>query len=110
MTDLEAVPAENKLHNSCVLASLEEGQVLLGLWGHSRQGHIIVVMRWRLLRLVMQALLAVLAAGFSVHEGLVVRTALVVCSVTHNLGEATHQQELCNLQTMIRSNERDNVG
>jgi len=108
--DLEAVPAEHKLHNSGVLASLEEGQVLLGLRGHSRQGHIIVVMRWRLLRLVMQALLAVLAAGFSVHEGLVVRTALVVCSVTHNLGEATHQQELCNLQTMIRSNERDNVG
>ena len=86
MPDLEAVPAEHKLHNSGVLASLEEGQVLLGLRGHSRQGHIIVVMRWRLLRLVMQALLAVLAASFSIHEGLVVCTALIVCSVTHNLG------------------------
>jgi len=86
MTHLEAVPAQHKLHNCGVLASLEEGQVLLGLRCHSRQGHIIVVVRWRLLRLVMQALLAVLAAGFSIHEGLVVRTALIVCSVTHNLG------------------------
>ena len=80
------MPTEHELHNSGVLASLEEGQVLLGLRGHSWQGHIIVVMRWRLLRLVMQALLAVLAAGFSIHEGLVVCTALIIRPVTHNLG------------------------
>lgn len=86
MTHFEAVPAEHELHNGSVLASLEEGQVLLGLGGHSGQGDIIVVVRWRLLGLVVQALLAVLAAGFSIHEGFIVRTALIVCSVTYNLG------------------------
>ena len=83
---LESRPTGYKVHNSRVLAPLEEGQVLLGLWGHSRHRHIIVMMHRGLFALVVETLLAGLAAVFCIHEGLVVCTALIVCSMAHDGG------------------------
>ena len=96
--NLKSGPTEHKLHNSGVLAPLEEGQVLLGLGSTSRQRNIIVMVCRRVLALVVHALLAVLAAGLCIHQGLVVCAALVVCAMPNDLGQTSDEQQLGHLQ------------
>ena len=76
---LEAGTAEHKVNHALLLASLEEGQVLLGLVGAAAlQGHIIVVVHWRVLALVVHSLLAAHAAGLGIHQRLIVPAALII--------------------------------